>query len=776
MVEATSDAAARFAAIGMQPETITNLLKNKGKTAALIEILDLCGVTECPKQKGSLLQAVATKLKPNQERFRESFAKQIASEKWKTMAQLDEGIKYIDVEMASKGKLFELDIAALDAATGVGIVVTEAEIDAKVNALFEENAAAIEAEKHDFNWGKLWTSATKALQWADGAMVRDKINAKKLALIGEAPADDGKRKKAGKKAKETKPAAGAETAATEDDEPEIDIGKLIGRDVDIGNSPEIIAKHLAFTQGKVHTRFPPEPNGYLHIGHAKAIRFNFKVAETYGGNTYLRFDDTNPCKENNEFIDHIKEIVGWLGYTPFKITSASDYFQELYDFAVDLIKKGKAYVCFQNAEEMSRCRNEMIDSPWRNTSVEENLRLFDKMRQGRFAEGECTLRCKMDMQHVNPCMRDFVAYRIRYTSHPHSGSKWCIYPTYDYTHCICDSLENITHSLCTLEFEIRRESYYQVLKDLNIYQPYVWEYSRLNISNTVLSKRKIEHLVFNNVVNGWDDPRLHTIQGLKRRGYTPSMINKFCAKIGVARSGNENLTSCKKLEFYAREELNLTAPRTFAVLDPIELEIVNFDEIEQKTVEACLFPPDKTKGVKVLNVTPQIYVDNEDFSEQVKKGFYGIMPGQVVCLRYGPFIMLDEVVKGPDGKIQKLKVRAIPNHTEKVKGVIHWVSKSHSLPVIVNQYSTLFTAEDVAGQAKKDNRDWLEYLNKKSLVVYRNARIWDHLADAKEYDRFQFERVGYFCVDKTSKTDAVGGKLVFNGIVALKEAAAKRAN
>lgn len=279
------------------------------------------------------------------------------------------------------------------------------------------------------------------------------------------------------------------------------------------------------------------------------------------------------------------------------------------------------------------------------------MRLFAKMKQGRFAEGACTLRVKMNMQHDNPCMRDFVAYRIRYTGHPHSGDAWCIYPTYDFTHCLVDSLENITHSLCTLEFEIRRESYYQLLKDLDVYQPYVWEYSRLNISNTVLSKRKIEALINTGYVSGWDDPRLHTIQGLRRRGYTPSVINKFCAKIGVSRAGNENITSYKKLEFYAREELNATAPRTFAVLDPIELEIVNFEDVTEKSVEACIFPPDKTKGVNILNFTSSVYVDREDFSEVEKKSFFGIMPGQVVCLRYGPFVLFEEVVKGADGSI-----------------------------------------------------------------------------------------------------------------------------
>ena len=780
MVEAKENPAfARLEAIGMQEKDIVNILKNEAKTAAFIDMLDKAGVQECPKAKGALLKTLATALKPNQLKHRELFAKQIVDDKWTRSVQLDEGIKFVDQLMASEGKDAAVDIAALDSATGVGIVITEADVIAAVDAAFAEDAAAIDEQKHDYNYGILISKLAKSLKWADGLMVKDKVIAKRVAMFGEPPADDGKRKKKGKQPKAAKPAAAAgaeEEKKGAEEEPEIDITKLIGRDVDVGNTPEILAKHRAFTKGKVHTRFPPEPNGYLHIGHAKAIRFNFKVAAEYGGNTYLRFDDTNPCKENNEFIDHIKEIVSWLGFKPFKVTASSDYFQELYDYAVDLIKRGKAYVCFQNAEEMSRCRNELIDSPWRDTSVEENLRNFLKMKQGRFAEGECTLRVKMNMQHANPCMRDFVAYRIRYTGHPHSGDAWCIYPTYDFTHCLVDSIENITHSLCTLEFEIRRESYYQLLKDLDVYQPYVWEYSRLNISNTVLSKRKIEALINKGYVTGWDDPRLHTIQGLRRRGYTPSVINKFCEKIGVSRSGNENLTSYKKLEFYAREELNQTAPRTFAVLDPVELEIVNYDDVAEKRVEACVFPPDKTKGVNVLDVTQNLYVDREDFSEVDKKGFFGIMPGQVVCLRYGPFVLLEEVVKGSDGSVQKVKVRAVPQPEKKVKGVIHWVSKDHAVPAIVNQYSNLMTEENVLEEARKKGCDFTDFFNDKSLIKHENARVWDIIADSKEFDRFQFERVGYFCVDKDSNTAASGGKLVFNGIVALKEAAAKRAN
>ena len=602
--------------------------------------------------------------------------------------------------------------------------------------------------------------------------MRTAIESKKLALLGEEPANEGRKKKNKKTTEEKKE---AKQKQVEDDEPTVDITQLIGRDVDIGNSAENLAKHNAFTQGKVFTRFPPEPNGYLHIGHAKAIRFNFTVAKEYGGHTYLRFDDTNPCKENNEFIDHIKEIVNWLGFTPYKTTASSDYFDILYEKAVELIKRDKAYVCFQNAEEMSRCRNAKENSPWRDAPIEDSLRHFDLMRQGRYPEGKCSLRMKMDMQHANPCMRDSVAYRIRFTGHPHSGDKWCIYPTYDYTHCMVDSLENITHSLCTLEFEIRRESYFQTLKDLDMYMPFVWEYSRLNLSNTVLSKRKIEALINANHVNGWDDPRLHTIQGLRRRGYTSSMINTFCEAIGVARKGNENITSYKKLEFYARKELDEHAPRTFAVTDPILLEIVNFEDVKETEIKAPLFPVQGVeKGTQTYTLTNSVYIDRQDFSEETQKGFFGLMPEQVICLRYGPFVQMEEIVKDAAGNIEKVRVRVLPDFDKKVKGVIQWVSKDRSLNVVLRQYNVLFTVEDVAGTASKEKKDWLSYVNPESIVVRNNAVVWDLHKDVKTFDRFQFERVGYYSVDEDSRTEKGDGKIVFNSIVALKEAAAKK--
>jgi glutaminyl-tRNA synthetase len=596
------------------------------------------------------------------------------------------------------------------------------------------------------------------------------MEAKKVEMLGPKPSkEEGKkREKLNKKTNEEK--KGGKIGAEKDPEAEQTTGKsiidLVGRDCDIGaNSKKHLDKHLAFTKGKIMTRFPPEPNGYLHIGHAKAIRFNFTVAKENGGLCYLRFDDTNPCKENNEFIDHIKKNVKWLGYEPWKVTASSDYFDELHDLAVELIKKDKAYVCHQTPEESSEYRNLKKDSPYRNRSVEENIKLFKMMRQGRFAEKECCLRVKMDMQHDNPNMRDFAAYRIRYVNHPHSGDKWCIYPTYDYTHCIVDSLENITHSLCTLEFEIRRESYFQLLKDCDIYKPIVWEYSRLNISNTVLSKRKIEKLVNTGVVSNWNDPRLLTLEGLRKRGYTPSMINDFCEHLGVARKGNENVVSMKVLEQFARKELDKDAPRTFAVLDPLEIEIVNFADLKDTVVKAPLFPVDKemTRGSNTYTLTKNIYIEKADFSETDDKKHFGLQPNQMVDLLCGPvlkFVSYDSVAN-------LVKVEAVTT-TEKLKGHLHWVSKAHALTATVNNYSALFNHENPASLG--DN--WSSAINPDSLSVMKNAKIWKNMKNAEIETRYQFQRLAFYILDSSSNPKK--NKFVFNRIVELKESKDKK--
>lgn len=495
---------------------------------------------------------------------------------------------------------------------GVGITVSDDEIFARIEAIFNEADALIKEQGNSFDFSKLIYKARDQLKWADQKKVMELYNKKKADIIAAIPKDAATAapvKKAAAPKEEKKVQAAAE-AAPEEATTGKSLADIIGRDIEAArNSEALLKKQHEATGGKIMTRFPPEPNGYLHIGHAKAMRFNFTFAKEQGGQTYLRYDDTNPVKENQEFIDNIRNCVDWLGYKPFKITFASDYFQELYDLACELIRKGKAYVCHSSKAEIAEQRNQMKNSPYRDRSVEENLQLFEQMRKGRFAENECCLRVKIDMQHVNPNMRDFVAYRIRYVPHPHAGDKWCIYPTYDYTHCINDSLEHITHSLCTLEFENRRESYYWLLDALDLYKPMVWEYSRLNLTYTVLSKRKLEKLVGEKLVTGWEDPRMPTVLGLKRRGYTPSMINNFAAEIGVSRKGNDNITSVNLLENYARKELDVTAPRTFGVVDPVLLEIINYAETEKKECKAPLYPADPSRGEQTYFLSERVYID-----------------------------------------------------------------------------------------------------------------------------------------------------------------------
>ena len=450
----------------------------------------------------------------------------------------------------------------------------------------------------------------------------------------------------------------------------------------------------------------------------------------------------------------------------------------MYDLAVKLIKKGKAYVCHQTAEEMKEGRNELKDSPYRNRSIEESLKLFLHMKEGRFEEGECTLRVKMNMQHPNPNMRDFVAYRIRYTPHPHSGDDWCIYPTYDYTHCIVDSLENVTHSLCSLEFEIRRESYFQLLNDLDLYKPNVWEFSRLNISNTVLSKRKIEKLVVEGAVHGWADPRLLTLEGLRRRGYTPSMINDFCGHLGTSRKGNENITSFKLLEKFARVELDRTAPRTFGVLEPLLLEIVNFEELEVREFEANIFPGDDSKGKQTYALKKHVYIEQDDFCETHSPNFFGLTPEKKVCLKYGPVIEFVSIHKKDSGEIDHVKVKVVPNYIQnlpaneakKFKGFIHWVSKCHSMNATARLYSVLFLVEDLGSVKDK----WQDHINPDSLAVKENCKIWNMHRNVAVESRFQFERMGYFILDQDSEPKKQ--KFIFNRIVELKESKEKQVN
>ena len=514
------------------------------------------------------------------------------------------------------------------------------------------------------------------------------------------------------------------------------------------------------------TRFPPEPNGYLHIGHAKAMFVDFGMAEQYDGVCYLRFDDTNPEAEKQEYIDHIEEIVSWLGWTPWKITYSSDYFDQLYDLAVKLIKTGHAYVCHQTGDEIKESREKREGSPWRDRPIEESLALFEDMRRGLVDEGTATLRMKMDPKNENFNMFDLIAYRIKFVEHPHAGDKWCVYPSYDYTHCLVDALENITHSMCTLEFETRRASYYWLLEVLDLYKPLVWEYSRLNIKHNVLSKRKLNKLVTDKYVKGWDDPRLLTLAGLRRRGVTKAAINAFCRTIGVTRSEGE--VHPHVLEHFVRQDLDANSPRALGVLRPLRLVITNLPDDHYEEVEAKIFPGRSEEGYKVP-FTKVVYIEDTDFREADSKDYYGLAPGKNGMLRYAYPITVTGFTKGPDGKIVEVQAEYEKDFAGKKppKGVLNWVgqpSPGQEPPTFeARLYDHLFKSATLPD-------DWLADLNPESLTSIAGSYATPHLAKAKVGERFQLERLGYFCVD----TDSKDGALVLNRTVTLRESFPKQ--
>ncbi len=526
--------------------------------------------------------------------------------------------------------------------------------------------------------------------------------------------------------------------------------------------------------GKVHTRFPPEPNGYLHIGHAKAICIDFGIAEEYGGLCNLRYDDTNPTKEDVEYVESIKEDIHWLGFDwGDREYYASDYFEKLYEFAIILIKKGKAYVCDCSPDEVRQLRGTLTEPgkecPHRNRSIEENLDLFRRMRAGDFPDGSKTLRAKIDMKHGNLNMRDPIMYRILHVPHHRTGDKWCIYPTYDWAHGQSDSIEGITHSICTLEFEDHRPLYDWFLDELGIHHPQQIEFARLNLTYTVLSKRKLLQLVEGGYVTGWDDPRMPTLSGLRRRGYTPEAIRNFCDIIGVAK--NNTVVDIALLEHCLRDDLNKRAPRRMAVLRPLKVIIDNYPEGIVEELDAINNPEDMNAGMRKVPFSKVIYIEQDDFREIPPKEFYRLAPGREVRLRYAYFIKCVDVVKDSSGNIVELHCTYDPKTRggdspdgRKVKATLHWVSAEHCIDAEVRLYDRLFKTSD-----PDEGGDFLKNLNSDSLKILTGCKLEPSLKDAKHDDFFQFERLGYFCVDKDSKP----GNLIFNRSVTIKDTWAK---
>lgn len=541
---------------------------------------------------------------------------------------------------------------------------------------------------------------------------------------------------------------------------------------------EIVAEDLKSGKHKsITTRFPPEPNGYLHIGHAKSICLNFGIAKKYGGKTNLRFDDTNPVKEDTEYVDSIKEDIKWLGFQWAEEHYASDYFEQLYQWACDLIKKGLAYVDDQSLEEMRENRGTVQtpgkNSPYRDRSIEENLNLFERMRNGEFPDGSKTLRAKIDMAHPNMHMRDPIMYRILHTSHHRTGDKWAIYPMYDYAHGESDSIEKITHSICTLEFDIHRPLYDWFIAQLGIFPSHQYEFARLNLNYTVMSKRKLLQLVKENYVNAWDDPRMPTICGLRRRGYTPESIRNFCENIGVAK--RDNVIDYTRLENALRDDLNKKAQRVMVVLNPVKLIIDNYPAEKSETLQAINNPEDETAGTREVSFSKELYIERDDFMENPPKKYFRMTPGQEVRLRYAYIVRCTGVEKDENGEITAIHCTydensrgGNPADGRKIKGTIHWVDADKHCNVEVRLFDRLFRSE--SPDKVEEGHSFLENLNPDSLKVLNNCKAENFLASAQSLDKFQFERLGYFSVDYDSSAE----HLIFNRACTLKDSWSKK--
>ncbi|KAJ3431948.1 glutamine--tRNA ligase [Anaeramoeba flamelloides] len=733
------DSQKRFLGIKLNKKEVTKILKNKKLSSTLNKVLDKAGVEDsCEKAIGVTLYKIACfKLQPFEvcEERRLIVVDYYMQGKLENNLKLTAALTYL--KKIGKGEFVEEEFIKT---SGIGVVIKEETIKETTKNYVEENK-----ELDTFNMRNAILELKRALLWVEPRIIKQNLDKYMKENNVQFSKAKGKKSKLENKVKKEKFSLPHENPL---------------------NDPKILKKHLKETGGKVMTRFPPEPNGFLHIGHGKAMTFNFGYAQKQNGHCYLRFDDTNPDKEKQEYIDSIIENVSWFGFKIYKITYTSDYYQNLYDYAIELIKRDLAYVCHQTSEEISLGRKNATNSPWRDRPIEESLKEFDLMTKGFYNEGEASLRLKMDMQNDNMCMRDLIAYRIKFKSHPRTGNKWCIYPSYDYSHCVIDSLENITHSLCTLEFQIRQKSYYWVLDALKLYKPIVWEYGRLNLTHTIMSKRKLQYLVKEKIVQGWNDPVMPTISGLRRRGFTATAIKEFCKQIGVTRK-DEGLISVLLLEQVLRTELNRDCDRKFAVIDPLKVIISNFGENETQVFEAPNHPR-LDHGKRPLVMSNVIYIERSDFRLEDSKDYYGLAPNKEVTLKYAFNITCKDFVKDNEGNV--LEIHCVADFEKKrvPKGKIHWISSTPKVPLLkaeVRLYDRLIKIEDPSTV-----NDWHTVLNKNYLTVKNNCLIESSLQTIKTLDRFQFERLGYFVVDE----DSTGDHLVFNKTVPLKQSKSKK--
>ncbi|CAG0890012.1 unnamed protein product [Darwinula stevensoni] len=770
------DRIAEFKSIGLSEVKAKETAKNEALSGNLLEVIstarEVLQGKEFSKNVGTLLYHVASKTKPQIRSHLPLLAKYIAEEKIDTETRLAGALDFLMHE-APKGE--KVDEDALCKASGVGINVTPEEIESTIEKIIDKYREQLLADRYSFNVGKLLAEARQDLKWADGKLVKNELDVQILDLLGpKSDADMVKKpiskKQTGKgeKISDGKAVNGSgdskkhpvdDVNGDESGDGAATIQELMKNKVHfhkVGENyktdsyvvtpqtMELLKEHLSITGRKVRTRFPPEPNGILHIGHVKAINIDFGYAEAHGGVCFLRYDDTNPEKEEEKFFTAIQDMVEWLGYKPYKITHSSDYFDQLYEWAEKLIGKGLAYVCHQRPEDLKGFNPP--PSPWRDRPIHENLSLFRAMKNGYFDEGEATLRMKVTLEEGK---QDPVAYRIKYISHHRTGDKWCIYPTYDYTHCLCDSIEHITHSLCTKEFQSRRSSYYWLCNALDIYCPVQWEYGRLNLNYTLVSKRKIAKLITEGIVKDWDDPRLFTLTALRRRGFPPQALNNFVARLGV--TGALASVDPSLLEACVRDELNATAPRTMVVLEPLEVTMKDIPSMPD-SLSIPDFPSDINKGTHSIAFKKVIYIERSDFKMEEEKGYRRLTPSQGVGLRHAGLVMYFSRILSQDkeGRVTKIEVtcKSVSEVKEKPKAFIHWVAAP--IPIQVRLYESLFCHKNPEDPNQEVEAKGDAYLLRK----------------AKVYDKFQFERIGFFSVDPDS---VPGEQLVFNRTVSLKE-------
>eukprot|EP00069_Balaena_mysticetus_P008507 bmy_05995T0 len=766
---AALDSLSLFTGLGLSEHKARETLKNTALSAQLREAATQAQQTlgcTIDKATGTLLYGLASRLRdPRRLSFLVSY---IANRKIHTETQLSAALEYV-----RSHPLDPINTMDFEQECGVGIVVTPEQIEEAVEAAINRHRPQLLVERYHFNMGLLMGEARAALKWADGKMIKHEVDMQVLHLLGPKTETDLEKKPKVAKARPEETARRTAKDVVENGENYKTPGY-----VTTPHTVDLLKQHLEITGGQVRTRFPPEPNGILHIGHAKAINFNFGYAKANNGICFLRFDDTNPEKEEAKFFTAICDMVAWLGYTPYKVTYASNYFDQLYAWAEELIRRGQAYVCHQRGEELKG--HNPLPSPWRDRPTEESLLLFEAMRKGKFAEGEATLRMKLVMEDGK---MDPVAYRVKYTPHHRTGDTWCIYPTYDYTHCLCDSIEHITHSLCTKEFQARRSSYFWLCNALDVYCPVQWEYGRLNLHYAVVSKRKILQLVAAGAVRDWDDPRLFTLTALRRRGFPPEAINNFCARVGVTVA--QTTMEPHLLEACVRDVLNDTAPRAMAVLEPLQVVITNFPAAKSLDIQVPSFPADETKGFHQIPFGPIVFIERTDFREEPEPGYKRLVWGQPVGLRHtGYIIELQHVVKvrascslpttvpagvriwvqlavlvvvsksdcrpldfqGPSGCVERLEVTCRrADAGEKPKAFIHWVSQP--LTCEIRLYERLFQHKNPEDPAEVPG-GFLSDLNPASLQVVEAALVDCSVALAKPFDKFQFERLACLQPDR----------------------------